>query len=174
MGGESRFDGLEAFVARRGDALLATAALLTGDRATGEDLLQVGLERLMRNWKRVRGDPEGYLRRTLYHLAVDRWRGLRRRPEVLAAVEPPAQPDRADAVALRQALVAALARLPVRQRAVLLLRYWEQLTEAETAEVLGCSVGTVKSNASRGIARLRELTANWAMEDDPISDGAFR
>jgi RNA polymerase sigma factor (sigma-70 family) len=89
----------------------------------------------------------------------------RRRPEVLADVEPPGQPDSTDSIHLRHALTEALATLPPRQRAVLVLRYWEQLSEAEAAEVLGCSVGTVKSTASRGLARLREVTAAWTAED---------
>jgi RNA polymerase sigma-70 factor (sigma-E family) len=155
------FDGLATLVAERGNALLATAVLLAGSRAAGEDLLQAALERLMRSWGRVREDREGYLRRTMYNLAVDDWRRRRRRPEVLAAVEPAGQPDGTDTLALRQALVAALAKLPPRQRAVLVLRYWEQLSEAEAAKVLGCSVGTIKSTASRGLSRLRELTATW-------------
>ncbi|MEU1684149.1 SigE family RNA polymerase sigma factor [Micromonospora sp. NPDC005707] len=161
---KKRFDGLDTLVAERGGALLATAVLLTGSRVAGEDLVQAALERLMRNWHRVHGDREGYLRRTLYHLAVDRWRLRRRRPEVLAEVEPPGQPDGTDALHLRQALVQALGLLPPRQRAVLVLRFWEQCSEAEAAELLGCSVGTVKSTTSRGLARLRELTADWALE----------
>lgn len=159
-----RFEGLEAFLAERGDALLATAALLVGGQSAGEDLLQTALERLMRNWHRVTGDPEGYLRRTMYHLAVDQWRGRRRRPEVLTEVEWFGNPDATAEFDLRHALVQALALLPPRQRAVLVLRYWEQRSEAETALALGCSVGTVKSTASRGLARLRELTAAWAEE----------
>jgi len=166
------FEGLDALVAERGGALLATATLLTGSRAAGEDLLQTALERMMRRWNHVHGDQEGYLRRTLYHLAVDQWRMRRRRPEVLTDVEPPGQADGTDALHLRQALVQALAHLPPRQRAVLVLRYWEQLSEAEAAEVLGCSIGTVKSTASRGLARLRELTAAWAVEDTPAWNGA--
>ena len=154
------FDELDALVAERGDALLATATLLAGSRTAGEDLLQAALERVLRRWSRVRGDPEGYVRRTLYHLAVDQWRRRRRRPEVHLAVEPPVADD-AGGVQLRHALVQAMALLPPRQRAVLVLRYWEQLSEAEAAEVLGCSAGTVKSSASRGLARLRELTADW-------------
>ncbi|MFI5485690.1 SigE family RNA polymerase sigma factor [Micromonospora echinaurantiaca] len=165
MGRKRRFDGLDVLVAERGSALLATAVLLTGSRVAGEDLVQAALERLMRNWGRVHGDKEGYLRRALYHLAVDRWRLRRRRPEVLAEIEPPSQGDGTDALHVRQALTQALALLPPRQRAVLVLRYWEQCSEAETAEVLGCSVGTVKSSASRGLARLRELTAGWALEE---------
>jgi RNA polymerase sigma-70 factor (sigma-E family) len=162
------FEGLDALVAERGNALLATAVLLTGSRAAGEDLLQAALERLMRRWSSVGESKEGYLRRTLYHLAIDQWRSRKRRPEVLAEVEPPSQPDGTDALDLRQALVAALAQLPPRQRAVLVLRHWEQYSEAEAAEILGCSIGTVKSTASRGLARLRELTAEWA----PVSNGA--
>jgi len=162
------FEGLDALVAERGNALLATATLLTGSRAAGEDLLQAALERLMRQWHRVTESKEGYLRRTLYHLAIDQWRSRRRRPEVLAGVEPPGQSDGTEALHLRQALVAALGQLPPRQRAVLVLRYWEQYSEAETAEILGCSIGTVKSSASRGLARLREITAEWA----PVANGA--
>jgi RNA polymerase sigma-70 factor (sigma-E family) len=160
MAGGKNFEGLEEFVALRGDALLATAAMLMGGRAGGEDLLQAALERLMRRWRWVHGDPEPYLRRVLYHLAVDQWRYRRRRPEVLATVEPPAHVDNIDAVDARLALIPALAQLPPRQRAVLVLRYWEQMGEITVAEILGCSVGSVKSSASRGLARLRELTAS--------------
>ena len=156
-----RFDGLDTLVAERGNALLATAVLLTGSRAAGEDLLQAALERLMRSWNRVREDRERYLRRTMYHLAVDQWRRHKRRPEVFLEHEPAGQPDATDALDTRDALSRALAQLSPRQRAVLVLRYWEQLSEAETAEALGCSVGTVKSTASRGLSRLRELTATW-------------
>jgi RNA polymerase sigma-70 factor (sigma-E family) len=169
---KNRYEGLDALIAERGSALLGTAVLLTGSRVAGEDLLQAALERLVRHWGRVHSDKEGYLRRTMYHLAVDQWRSRRRRPEVLAAVEPPGQPDGTDAIHLRHALVQALATLPPRQRAVLVLRYWEQLSEAEAAEVLGCSVGTVKSTASRGLARLREVTAPWAIEEAQAWNGA--
>ncbi|GIF69549.1 RNA polymerase sigma24 factor [Asanoa ishikariensis] len=164
------YDALTALVAERGPALLATAALLTGSRAAGEDLLQAALERTMRAWWRVEGDLEAYLRRTMYHLAVDSWRARRRRPEIVVPVEPEPTADSTDTIALRDALVRALADLPVQQRAVLVLRYFEQLTEAEAATVLGCAVGTVKSNASRGLARLRELTANW----EDLANGASR
>lgn len=176
MRGRHEFEGLDALVAERGDALLATATLMCGSRTAGEDLLQAALERVMRQWGRVDGDPEGYLRRTLYHLAVDQWRARRRRPPAVhLAVEPPVG-DGAAHVQLRHALVQALALLPPRQRAVLVLRYWEQLSEAEAAQALGCSVGTVKSSASRGLARLRELTADWAGDTAPLTtpDGAAR
>jgi RNA polymerase sigma-70 factor (sigma-E family) len=172
---EECFEGLDALVARRGGALLETATLLAGGRAAGEDLLQAALERVMRHWHRVKDEPEIYLRRTIYHLAVDQWRARRRRPEVLGKTETEleaaalraGQPDGTDAVHLRLILMQGLAQLPPRQRAVLVLRYWEQLSESEAADMLGCSLGTVKSSASRGLARLREITATWAAADTP-------
>lgn len=170
---EDAYAGLEGLITRRGDALLATATLLAGSRPAGEDLLQAALERVLRHWRRINDEPEVYLRRTIYRLAVDQWRARRRRPEVLGntdaelerASQRAGQSDRTEAVHLRLALVHGLAQLPPRQRAVLVLRYWEQLSESEAADVLGCSLGTVKSSASRGLARLREITAPWVAED---------
>src|SRR5215813_113126 len=104
-----RFDGLDTLVAERGNALLAAAVLLTGSRTAGEDLLQAALERLMRSWGRVREDRERYLRRTMYHLAIDQWRRRRRRPEVFIDYEPPDRPDGTHALDLRDALSRALA-----------------------------------------------------------------
>jgi RNA polymerase sigma-70 factor (sigma-E family) len=157
-----QFDGLAEFLADRGAALLGTAVLLAGSQAAGEDMLQVALERLLRRWETIDGDPEGYLRRTLYHLAVDRWRWRGRHPEV--GLSPDAAPggrDPAVDIDLREALWQALASLPPRQRAVLVLRYFEQLTEAEIAAALGCSAGTVKSSAARGLRRLRSVVEDW-------------
>lgn len=114
----------------------------------------------MRRGPRVARDYESYLRRTLYNLAVDGWRARSRRPECPVTVEP-AVPDRTSEVDLRSVLVQALAQLPPSQRATLVLRYWEEMTEADAAKALGCSVGTVKSATSRGIQRLREITAAW-------------
>jgi RNA polymerase sigma-70 factor (sigma-E family) len=169
-----RFNGLDTLVAERGSALLGTAVLLTGSKAAGEDLLQAALERLMRSWNRVREDRERYLRRTMYHLAVDQWRSRKRRPEVFIEYEPPGRSDGLDALDLRDALSQALSQLSPRQRTVLVLRYWEQLSEAEVAEVLGCSLGTVKSTASRGLARLRELTATWEISNTPTANRTAR
>jgi len=151
---------LERFVAERGDRLLRTASLLAGSRDGGEDLLQSALERLLRNQRRIDGDPEYYVRRTLYNLAVDGWRRQRlwQRKAVLSETGQP--PDPAAAVDLRDAVVRMLVQLPPRQRAILVLRYFEELSEAETAHALSCSVGTVKSATSRGLARLREMTAS--------------
>jgi RNA polymerase sigma-70 factor (sigma-E family) len=157
---EEQRRALERFVAERGDRLLRTAALLAGSRADGEDLLQSALERLLRHWRRIDGDPENYVRRTLYNLAADGWRRQRVWQRKVALFEPAPPVDPVTVVDLRDAVVRVLARLPPRQRAVLVLRYFEQLSEAETAEALGCSVGTVKSTTARGLARLREMTAS--------------
>jgi RNA polymerase sigma-70 factor (sigma-E family) len=161
MGADRAVADLELFLADRGEPLLRTAVLLAGNREAGEDLLQAALERLLRHWRTIEGDPEGYLRRILYHLAADNWRQQRAWRKRLHLLRPGAGAAVADGTAeveLRDSLVRLLMQLPPRQRAVIVARYWEQLTEAESAQVLGCSVGTVKSAASRGLRRLRELS----------------
>jgi RNA polymerase sigma-70 factor (sigma-E family) len=153
---------LERFLADRGDQLLRTAVLLAGSKQAGEDLLQAALERLLRRWPSIQGDPEGYLRRTLYHLAADRWRqqsAWRRQLRLLRPALSAAAADPFAEVEARDSLVRLLRQLPPRQRAVIVARYWEQLSEAEAAQALGCSVGTVKSAAARGLRRLRELSS---------------
>lgn len=158
-------DEVERLLAERGEHLIHAAIALTGSRSDGEDLLQAALERLLRRWDRIEGDAEGYLRRILYNMAADGWRRrgawLRKLPLVHASSSQGPGTDAVDAVDLRDALGRALAQLPPRQRAVLVLRYWEELSQAETAELLGCAEGTVKSAAARGLQRLRELTAPW-------------
>ena len=159
---------LESFVAERGEPLLRTAVLLTGSKEAGEDLLQAGLERLLRHWSAIAGDPEGYLRRTLYNLAADGWRrqlAWRRRLPLLQNEAARAVGDGTGEVDTRDALIRLLMRLPPRQRAVIVARYWEQLSETETAVVLGCSVGSVKASASRGLQRLRELSGTSTDND---------
>jgi RNA polymerase sigma-70 factor (sigma-E family) len=153
---------MEQLLDERGQHLMRAAVALTGSRADGEDLLQAALERLLRNWRRIDSDPEGYLRRTLYNLAADGWRRRGRWRDRLAEFRSQAGAagpgsDDVAVVDLRDALVRLLQQLPPRQRAVVVLRYWEQRTEAETAELLGCTEGTVKSAAARGLRRLREL-----------------
>jgi RNA polymerase sigma-70 factor (sigma-E family) len=155
---------LERLVAERGNWLIAIAIALTGNRADAEDLLQAALERLLRHRPGIT-DAEGYLRRTLYNLAADRWRhqgAWRRKIPLLRAEYTRAgegsAPDDTATVDQRDQLVRLLRQLPPHQRAVILLRYWEQRSEAETAEVLGCTKGAVKSAASKGLHRLRELT----------------
>ena len=154
---------MERLLAEHGSGLMRTAALLAGSRQDGEDLLQAALERLLRRGRRL-DNPAGYLRRTLYNLAADGWRrqgAWRRKLVVIGASEPAGEADVMAAVDLRDALVRVLRMLPPRQRTVIVLRYWEQLSEAETASVLGCSEGTVKSAASRGLRRRRELAESW-------------
>jgi RNA polymerase sigma-70 factor (sigma-E family) len=158
-------DDVARLLAERGDHLMRAAIALAGDRQEGEDLLQAALERLLRRWPRVRTDPEGYLRRTLYNLAADGWRRRgawqRKRPLLQAGLGRGTGTEAVDTVDLRDALGRALVQLPPLQRTVLVLRYWEELTQAETAELLGCPEGTVKSATARGLHRLRELTASW-------------
>jgi RNA polymerase sigma-70 factor (sigma-E family) len=154
---ESEF---EAFVAATGRSLLRTAYLLTGDRGHAEDLVQITLERTARRWHRLDGAPHAYARVVLTNLANDRWR--RRRARVTetfpgADLDGVAHEDISNQFALRHALIDGLRKLPNRQRAVLVLRFFEDMSEAETAAALQISVGTVKSAASRGAARLREL-----------------
>jgi RNA polymerase sigma-70 factor (sigma-E family) len=157
-------DQLERLLADRGPQLLRAAVLLAGSQQDGEDLLQAALERLLRHGRRLAGSPEAYLRRALYNLAADGWRRngtWARKLPLVKASQPTVVADVTDAIDLRDALIRILHQLPPRQRAVIVLRYWEQLTEAEAAEVLGCTDGTVKAAASRGLKRMRELAAPW-------------
>jgi RNA polymerase sigma-70 factor (sigma-E family) len=160
---DQRVENLEEFLAQRGQALLRTAVLLTGSIEAGEDLLQSAIERLLRQGRRLDGDPEGYLRRTLCNLATDGYRrqGRWRRKLLILRAEAHAPADATAEVDLRDSLVRLLVQLPPQQRTVLVLRYWEQLSGAETAKLLGCSEDAVKSAASRGLRRLRELAGSW-------------
>jgi RNA polymerase sigma factor (sigma-70 family) len=152
LAGNQRAGQLERVLAERGDRLMAIAIALCGNRADAEDLLQAALERMLRHRPGVTLDIEAYLRRTLYNLAADGWRrrGAWRRkiPLLRAEHRAAAGADGTAAVDLRDMLVRLLIQLPPRQRAVIVLRYWEQLSEAEAAEVLGCSEGTIKSAAT--------------------------
>ncbi len=165
-------DPLDRLMAERGTHLLHAAIALTGSRAEAEDLLQAAVERLLRRRRPV-DDLEAYLRRILYNLAADGWRRrgtwLRVRSRAPARASDVIGTDPLTTVDLRDALVRALRQLSPRQRTVVVLRYWEQLTQAETAELLGCSEGNVKAVTSRGLSRLRELTAAWR---DPQPHGA--
>lgn len=146
----------QEFVRARWARLVRTAYLLTGDPHHAEDLTQTALAKAYRSWRRVsRADsPEAYVRRMLVTCNNDRFRKRRVRESLTAA--PPDTVAYADhPVEDRGPLLTALAELPDRQRAVVVLRYWEDLSESEVAEILGCSPGTVKSQASKGLAKLR-------------------
>ena len=146
------------FVAAAGSRLLRAAYLLTGDRGHAEDLVQFALERTASRWTGLAGSPEAFARTVLLHAATDRWRRRRARVrEVFNDVYEPSISDATDHILLQRDLVAALRLLPSRQRAVLVLRYFLDLTEAETARELGVSVGAVKSSGSRALERLRAL-----------------
>ncbi|MEV4809622.1 SigE family RNA polymerase sigma factor [Micromonospora avicenniae] len=156
-------DGYVAFVENHQHRLLRAAYLVCGNRHQAEDLLQDALLKLALRWSTVReGDPAAYVRSILYRDTVSWWR--RRRREWLSA-QPPEQvsPDRDGA--LRLALRDAVGQLPPRQRAVLVLRYYEDLSEAATAEVLGVTVGTVKSQCHAALRRLRELAPELGRDD---------
>lgn len=148
----------EAFVAARSDDLLRTAFLLAGDRGHAEDLVQTALVKAYRRWHRIDlDDPYPYVRRVLVTSAAS-WRRLRATQEIVSL---PAHdvlgPDPTDRLADQHRMADALAALPARMRAVLVLRYAEDLSEAATAEALGCSVHTVKSQTTRGLTRLRAV-----------------
>ncbi len=148
----------EEFVSAVAHRFLRTAYLLTGDRGHAEDLLQTTLERTARRWSRVSAEPEPYARKIMTRLAIDRWRRLASRPkEDLGRDSDIGETDRSAQVAERHALVAALGTLSRQQRAVIVLRYFDDLSESDTAHALGISVGTVKSTASRALARLRDI-----------------
>ncbi|GAA4445819.1 SigE family RNA polymerase sigma factor [Phytohabitans houttuyneae] len=144
------------FVTRQWEPLSRTAYLLTRDRALAEDLVQSALEKTHRHWRRVDA-PEVYTRRVMINTAIS-WRRRRRWTEVpLLPTDEGGQSDPYGQADNRQVLLRALRSLPPRTQAILVLRYFEDRSEAEIAQVLGCSAGSVKSQASRGIARLREL-----------------
>jgi RNA polymerase sigma-70 factor (sigma-E family) len=154
------------FVAARGQALLRTAYLLTGDRQLAEDLVQAALEKVYPRWGtiRVAAAAEAYVRQVMYREQVSLWR-RRRVPEVLTLAVP--EPRRAgddghERVADRMVLRQALLQLGRRQRAVVVLRYFEDLTEQQVADVLGISVGTVKSQSHKALAHLRTTCGDLA------------
>ncbi|MFI7012316.1 SigE family RNA polymerase sigma factor [Streptomyces sp. NPDC050145] len=159
-------ESFREFVANRSSALLKTAVLLSGgDRHAGEDLLQNALIKVAGRWHRVE-DPEAYVRQVLYRQQISRWRLKWPRREVSYGEVPdtPATGDGGTASAeLRIVLSAALSRLTPRQRTVLVLRYFEDLPEADVARLLGCSVGTVRSTTHRSLARLRTLAPELAL-----------
>jgi RNA polymerase sigma-70 factor (sigma-E family) len=147
----------DEFVRSRSTGLLRVAYLLTGDRHAAEDLLQEVLEQMYVRWRRIRGAPEAYARRILVNRSINRWRRRGRRPEAALGDIDVGLPDHSDGIVVRDAVVNALKDLPPRQRAVVVLRYLDDLPVNEVAAALECSEGTVKSNAARGLDKLRAV-----------------
>lgn len=153
-------DGFDLFMAERWPRVLRSAFLLTGDQYDAEDLAQAAFERACAAWGRVRhaDNPDAYLQRVLVNCHRSRFRKRRVAEHPVAAVPEELRlvGDHAQTHGDRDALLAALNDLAPRQRAVIVLRYYEDLTEAQTADVLQCSIGTVKSQTAKALARLRE------------------
>ena len=160
------------FVRGRTPALLRAAFVLTGDQGHAEDLVQSALARTHLAWNRLseHGNAEAYTRRVMYQLQVDWWR-RKRVAEALSGVVPERPTgDSTDAVLLRLSVTQALQQLTPRQRAVVTLRFFDDQTESDAATVLGCSVGTVKSQTAKALAKLKrlcpELAPNQALAGD--------
>lgn len=163
-------EGFAEFVIARQAALLRTACLLTGHAQDAEDLVQTTLVKVVPQWRRIRDNPEPYVRRVMVNENVSRWRHRRWRerstdelPGTLAA-----ERDVVELIAVRD----ALATLAPRQRAVLVLRYYEGLSEAEIAEQMSISPGTVKSQARDALARLRAVQP--PADEQEVDEGALR
>ncbi|MGI8434319.1 MAG: SigE family RNA polymerase sigma factor [Nocardioidaceae bacterium] len=158
-----RRQSFESFVAARSATLLRTAYLLTQDNHLAEDLLQTSLAKAWRSWSRVETSPDAYVRRILINTYSSWWR-RRWNGEAPTAELPETGYRDTDTGSLLE-MRAALARLPKGQRAVIVLRFFEDLTEAETARLLDCSVGTVKSQTSKALAKLR---VDPSLDDGPM------
>jgi RNA polymerase sigma-70 factor (sigma-E family) len=164
-GVSSRGTEFDEFVMGSAIGLKRMAIALTGDPGAAEDLVQDVLERMYVAWPQI-DEPVAYARRALVNRATNRWRGRRRRPELpLEAAGQPSVADSADHHGSRDLIVRAVSSLPPRQRAVVVLRFLADLSEADTARLLGCSTGTVKSQSARALGRLRELIP---AEPDPV------
>ncbi|WP_219509708.1 SigE family RNA polymerase sigma factor [Nonomuraea ceibae] len=169
-----RHDGFREFVLARQQALMRTAYLLTGDAHLAEDLLQSVLAKVVGQWGKLSrgGSPEAYIRKSLINQYIS-WR-RRSRPELPSADVPQHGASYDDATLDRIVLRQALARLTPRQRAVIVLRFWEDLTEAQTAEVLRCSIGNIKSQTHHALTRLRTIAPELAhlLSDAEIEEAA--
>lgn len=170
-------EGFREFVVGRSPALLRTAWMLTGDAAAAEDLLQTALARTWPHWERVSlGHPEAFVRTVMVRTNAS-WRArlwTREQPTDLSMERAGiptgryAENDPSGAVTDRVVLVEALARLPLRQRQAVVLRYFDDLSVAAVAEIMGSSAGTVKSQTAKGLARLRELIDTEALVKEDL------
>jgi RNA polymerase sigma-70 factor (sigma-E family) len=161
--------GFDAYVREHGQALCRAAFLLTGDRHLAEDLVQTALAKVAGRWERVvaKGDPTPYVRTVIVRTAIA-WRRRRWHGEVPMSSMPEATSVDGNDATLdgRDRLRHALLLVPSRQRAALVLRFYEDLSEVETARVMGCSVGTVKSQTAKGLVCLRALLADETVPTD--------
>jgi RNA polymerase sigma-70 factor (sigma-E family) len=165
-------DGFEVFVEGRGAALRRTAYWLTGDWQLGEDLVQTALTKTYGRLNQIR-DPaatESYVRQVMITTWRAWWRRRWRQEVPTAALPEPGDPrDAVGGVAEQHWLAGLLAKLPRQQRLALVLRYYEDLSEAETARLMGCTAGSVKTHTSRGLARLRELWPEHMENGAPVT-----
>lgn len=155
-----------AFVQARSSALFRTALLITGERHVADDLVQSTLEQVCRHWRKVRSAdaPEAYARRILVNLANDRWRKLRWRAEVpLDDGIGGGQVDPYKGLVVRDELMRELQSLPVGMRTVLVLRYFEDLDDAEISRLMNISAGSVRSQIARGLGKLRSTVGTQAL-----------
>ncbi|WP_405778992.1 SigE family RNA polymerase sigma factor [Streptomyces sp. NBC_00859] len=155
------YPSFATYMRARGPVLLRTARSLTANPNDAEDLLQTALTKTYVAWERIEDHRalDGYVRRALLNTRTSQWRKRKVDEftcEDLPEPETAPEPDAAEQQALRDAMWQAVMKLPDRQRAMLVLRYYEDLSEAQTAEVLGVSIGTVKSAVSRALGKLRE------------------
>jgi RNA polymerase sigma-70 factor (sigma-E family) len=158
--------GFAEFVAARSAALMRLAYVLTGDQHAAEDLLQSSLVRAAARWGRIHTAPEAYVRKIIYRQQVSGWRRGARRPETLMAELPEVAGTGPEPSAeARLVLQGALRALPAGKRAVLVLRYLEDLPEGQVAELLGCSVGTVRSQTHKALAQVRSVLAGVGVTD---------
>lgn len=160
----------DEFVAARSGRLLRTAYLLTRDHGLAEDLLQTALAKAWFAWTRINGDPEPYVRKVLVNTYASWWRRKWHGERPVDELPEESGADHADSTGVSHDVWTALGRLPRRQRAVVVLRFFEDLSEAETARLLQCSPGTVKSQTSKALAKLRVDPAVVAPSSDRIEE----
>ncbi|MEU7897020.1 SigE family RNA polymerase sigma factor [Nonomuraea sp. NPDC049152] len=165
---ENGWTSFESFVTMRLPALYRYAMVLTGDRHDAEDLVQEALTRTGVRWRKVvrKDDPEGYVRTAMVRIMANRWRRPKREVVVATPPEAAVEDHRLERLLAEASLRSHISELPPRMRAVLVLRYVEERGEEEIARLLGCSRGTVKSQASRALARLRA-----ALESQEVDHG---
>lgn len=165
--------GFVDFVVARGPALHRTAVLLTRQEQAAQDLVQIALAKAWQSWARIEGDHEAYVRAIIVNEFASAWRRRWRGERPTADLPELPLDDHGNDVSMRQSLMSALATLPPRQRAVVVLRFFHDYTEAATADAMGTSVGTVKSQTFKALAALR-VTAELREDSAPDPTGSAR